>query len=92
VNEIGLVDSVDGRPDLVLKPGDEVLAIDPRYFRPTEVDLLHGDPSKAKNILGWKPKYDVNALIAEMVDADLDLFKRDMHLKQGGYRVLSYNE
>jgi len=92
VDEIGIVESVDDRPDLVLKPGDEVLAIDPRYFRPTEVDLLHGDPTKAKSVLGWKPKYDVNTLIAEMVDADLDLFKRDMLLKQGGYRVLSYNE
>lgn len=90
VNEIGYVDSVEG--DAHVKPGDEVVLIDPRYFRPTEVDLLLGDPTKAKTQLGWKPKYDVNALIAEMVDADIDLFERDMHLKKGGYRVLNYHE
>jgi GDPmannose 4,6-dehydratase len=90
VDEVGYVDAVEG--DAHVKPGDEVISIDPRYFRPTEVDLLLGDPTKAKTILGWKPKYDVNALIAEMVDADIDLFERDMHLKKGGYRVLNYHE
>ena len=52
----------------VLKPGDEIIAIDPRYFRPTEVDLLLGDSTRAKTILGWNPKHDVNSLLAEMVD------------------------
>jgi GDPmannose 4,6-dehydratase len=93
VNEIGVVDAV--KPlieENPLKPGDEVVAIDPRYFRPTEVDLLLGDPTKSKKILGWKPKYNVNALLKEMVDADVDLMRRESHLKQGGFRVLNYHE
>ena len=93
VNETGIVDQVKNAPDdCMLKAGDEIVAIDPRYFRPTEVDLLHGDPTKAKTILGWKPKYDVNALLQEMVDADLDLMRRDTHLKEGGFRVYNYHE
>ncbi len=93
VKEIGIVDSISTALEgSVLKPGDEILAIDPRYFRPTEVDLLLGDPSKAKTILGWKPKYDVNALIAEMVDADMNLMRRDSHLKQGGFRIFNYHD
>jgi GDPmannose 4,6-dehydratase len=93
VNEIGIVDSLaDAVEDNVLKPGDEIIAIDPRYFRPTEVDLLLGDPTKSKTILGWKPKHDVNSLLKEMVDADLDLMRRDTHLKQGGFRIYNYHE
>src|SRR6188472_2239531 len=81
VKEVGIIDSVR---DVVeggsaLKPGDEVVAIDPRYFRPTEVDLLLGDPTKSREKLGWKPKYDVNALLKEMVDADLDLMRGESH-------------
>jgi GDPmannose 4,6-dehydratase len=91
VDETGVVDSVVN-PEVSVKAGDVVVQIDPRYFRPTEVDLLLGDPTKAKTTLGWKPKYDVNALIKEMVEADLTLFQADMHLKQGGYRVLNYLE
>jgi GDPmannose 4,6-dehydratase len=91
VNEIGFVDRVTAT-ECALKPGDEVVHIDPRYFRPTEVDLLLGDPTKAKTKLGWKPKYTVDTLLAEMVDADLDLFRRDQHLQKGGYRVLNYLE
>ena len=75
-----------------LKPGDEVVAIDPRYFRPTEVDLLLGDPTKSREKLGWKPKYDVNALLREMVDADLDLMRGESHLKKGGFRVYNFHE
>lgn len=93
VDEVGIVDEVDfDLDDNVLKPGDEVVAIDPRYFRPTEVDLLLGDPSKAKRILGWEPKYDVDSLLREMVDSDLDLMRREQHLKQGGFRVFNYHE
>lgn len=91
--EVGIVDSV--RPiveECVLKPGDEVVAIDARYFRPTEVDLLLGDPAKAKSILGWKPQHDVNSLLTEMVDADLALMRRENHLVQGGFRVFNYHE
>lgn len=91
VHEVGFVSKVNAK-ECALKVGDEVVHIDPRYFRPTEVDLLLGDPTKANTKLGWKPRYTVETLLAEMVDADLDLFKRDMHLKQGGYRVLNYLE
>ena len=93
VNEIGVVDSIQhGVDECLLKPGDEIVAIDPRYFRPTEVDLLLGDPTKSKTILGWKPKYDVNSLIAEMVEADLTLMRRERHLKSGGFQTYSYHE
>lgn len=91
VDEIGFVTKVT-TAECALKAGDEVVHIDPRYFRPTEVDLLLGDPTKANTKLSWKPKYTVDTLLAEMVDADLDLFKRDMHLQKGGYRVLNYLE
>src|SRR5690606_11741754 len=94
VNEIGVVEQVDKSivEECKLNPGDEIMAIDPRYFRPTEVDLLLGDPTKSKTILGWKPKYDVNALLREMVDADLNLMRRESHLQKGGFRVLNYHE
>jgi GDPmannose 4,6-dehydratase len=67
--------------------GQEVVAIDPRYFRPTEVDLLIGDPSKSMTKLGWQPKYNVQMLCAEMVAADLELFRKDELLKNAGFEV-----
>jgi len=67
--------------------GKEILAIDPKYFRPTEVDLLMGDPTKAMTKLGWKPKYEVKALCTEMVHSDLNLFKRDQVLRDAGFLV-----
>jgi GDPmannose 4,6-dehydratase len=95
VKEVGIIDSVN--TDAVeggnaLKAGDEVICIDPRYFRPTEVDLLLGDPTKSREKLGWKPKYDVNALLKEMVDADLDLMRGEHHLKKGGFRTYNFHE
>jgi GDPmannose 4,6-dehydratase len=79
-------------PDYQLPIGKEVVAIDPRYFRPTEVDLLLGDPTKAKTKLGWKPKYDVKMLCAEMVAADLELFKKEKLLKDAGFEVRNQYE
>lgn len=70
-----------------LPVGKEVVAIDSRYFRSTEVDLLIGDSSKAKAQLGWQPKYDLPALIKEMIAADLELFKREKCLKEAGFEV-----
>ena len=67
--------------------GKEVVAVDPRYYRPTEVQLLIGDPTKAKTQLGWKPKYDLAALIKEMVQFDLELFKKDQILKNAGFDI-----
>jgi len=73
-------------------PGKRILSIDPRYFRPTEVDLLIGDPSKAHKRLNWKPKYDLPTLVKEMVLADIKLFKRDLDLKYLGHNILNQAE
>ena len=75
-----------------IKPGQVVVAVDPRYFRPTEVDLLIGDASKAKTKMGWQPRYTLEEMVKEMVASDLDIFRRDVHLKQGGYKVLRGTE
>lgn len=72
--------------------GRQVMSVDPRYFRPTEVDLLLGDATKANKQLGWKPKYDLAALVAEMMAADLELFQKDKYLKEGGHNVFNYHE
>jgi len=75
-----------------LKMGQEVVRVDAKYFRPTEVDLLLGDPTKSKTQLGWEPKYDLPALVKEMVASDLELMKKDEHLKSGGFKTLNYFE
>jgi GDPmannose 4,6-dehydratase len=72
---------------------DELLVdIDKRYFRPTEVELLIGDASKAKRDLGWEAKCSLQEMVSEMIKADLALFKKDEYLKQGGHKVLNYHE
>lgn len=72
--------------------GKVIVKIDPRYFRPSEVDLLIGDATKARNKLGWKPKFDLDALVKDMVLSDLELFKRDLHLLQEGHKILRQAE
>ena len=74
-------------PDFSLEIGKEVIAVDPKYYRPTEVELLIGDASKARNTLDWKPNYDLAMLCSEMVQADLELFKRDQILKEAGFKI-----
>jgi len=69
--------------------GMEVVKVDPAYFRPTEVDLLLGDPTKSKTKLGWVPKYDLPLLVKDMMQADLELMKKDEHLKVGGFKTLN---
>jgi len=69
-----------------------IVAVDPKYFRPTEVDLLIGDPSKSKSKLGWEPQYDLNGLIVDMMQSDIKLMKKDAWLREGGYRTLNYFE
>ncbi len=69
-----------------------VLEIDSRYFRPTEVDLLIGDPTKAHTKLGWKPEYDLDGLIEDMMLSDINLMKKESYLKKGGFRVMNYFE
>ncbi|MCL4166514.1 UNVERIFIED_CONTAM: hypothetical protein GTU68_006294 [Idotea baltica] len=75
-----------------LEIGKEVLSIDPTYFRPTEVDLLIGDPTKAKEKLGWVPEYDLGDLVKDMMESDLKLFKRDVDLLKGGHEILTQAE
>ncbi len=75
-----------------LEIGKEVVAVDPKYFRPTEVDLLIGDPTKAKTKLGWVPEYDLNGLVNDMMENDLILMTKEQYLKDGGYRIMNYFE
>ena len=70
----------------------EVVNVDPHYFRPTEVDLLIGDPTKSQTVLGWKPEYDLKGLIEDMMRSDIKLFKRDAYLKEGGFTIMNYFE
>lgn len=72
--------------------GQVVVGIDPQYFRPTEVDLLIGDATKAREKLGWEPEYDLSALIEDMVKSDIRLMKKEAYLKDGGFRILNYFE
>ncbi len=79
-------------PEYQLPIGKEVVAVDKNYYRPTEVDLLLGDPTKSKTKLGWKPKHDLKSLVTDMMTADVALFKRDLYLKEGGHKILNYAE
>jgi GDPmannose 4,6-dehydratase len=74
------------------KTGKVLVEIDPRYFRPSEVELLVGDATKARTELGWEPKVQVEQLVKEMVHADLELFRRDKFLLEGGHKVLNFHE
>jgi len=99
VDEKGIVDSIDtarlqelGIENNNLKVGDEVVAVDPKYFRPTEVDLLLGDPTKAETKLGWKREYKLKELVDDMMESDLKLMTKDQYLKDGGYTIMNYFE
>ena len=79
-------------PAYQLEIGKQVISVDPTYFRPSEVDILIGDASKAKNKLGWVPKYDLAYLVKDMMASDITLMKKDQYLKDGGYSTLNYFE
>jgi len=91
VDEKGIVVS-SSNPDYPVAIGQEVIAVDPRYFRPTEVELLIGDPSKAKKKLGWEPKRNLSQLVKEMVAADITLFGKDKILQAAGHAIKNWNE
>jgi GDPmannose 4,6-dehydratase len=91
VEEKGYVVSCSN-PEYQLEKGKNVVCVDPNYFRPTEVELLIGDATKSKTKLGWEPKYDLQALVKDMMQADVELFKRDTYLMEGGHRILNYHE
>ena len=91
VDEVGKVVACNN-PDYQVELGKQVVAVDPRYFRPTEVELLIGDATKARTKLNWTPKYDLAALVNDMMTADMDLFKRDQYLATGGHKIMNYYE
>ncbi len=96
VDEIGFIESIDidklegltERKVDYIKVGQELIKVDPFYFRPTEVDLLVGDPTKAKTKLGWKPEYNLDMLVEDMISSDLQLMKKDDYLKKGGFNII----
>lgn len=90
-NEIGRVVRCSN-PDYQISEGKEVVKVDPAYYRPTEVELLIGDPTKSKEKLGWELEYDLPALVKDMVQSDVELFKRDKFLLKGGHKVFNYHE
>ena len=79
-------------PDYQLPEGKVVVQVDPTYYRPTEVELLIGDPTKAKEQLGWELEFDLKGLVEDMVQSDVELFKRDKFLLKGGHKVFNYHE
>jgi GDPmannose 4,6-dehydratase len=91
VNEKAIVSKCNN-PEFQLELGKEVLSIDPAYFRPTEVDLLIGDPTKAKEKLGWIPEHDLASLVKDMMKSDMSLMQKNQYLKAGGYETLNHSE
>ena len=91
VNEKAVVSKCNN-PDFQIEIGKEVLSVDPTYFRPTEVDLLIGDPTKAKEKLGWVPEYNLISLVKDMMHSDVKLMLKQQFLKKGGYHTLNYFE
>jgi len=91
VEETGVIKKCNN-PDYQLEEGKVVVKVDPAYFRPTEVELLIGDPTRAKTKLGWEPEYDLPALVKDMMESDIELMKREKYLKEGGHRVMNYFE
>lgn len=103
VDEIAIVDSVDENifidnvgpeyiHDFKKRIGETVVGVDPCYFRPTEVDILIGDNTKACTKLGWKPEYDLQGLCKDMMTQDIMLMKKEEFLRKGGYKILNYFE
>ena len=97
VDEVGIASRVRGsdlieQSEIRVREGQVVVSVDPRYFRPTEVDILLGDPSRARQKLGWKPKVSFEEMVDEMVTSDLRLARKDQLCKMAGFKVFDYNE
>ncbi len=90
-DEIAMVKACNN-PDFQVEKGKVIMRIDKTYYRPAEVELLIGDPTKANKQLGWQPKYDLPMIVKEMVIADVELFKKDKYLKEGGHTIINYHE
>ena len=91
INEKAYVTACNHK-DFKVKIGKEVLSVDPSYFRPTEVDLLIGDPTKVKNKLGWIPKHDLASLIKDMMKSDVSLMKKDIDLLRVGHTTINQSK
>jgi GDPmannose 4,6-dehydratase len=81
-----------GHISSIINHQSSIVEVDPAYFRPTEVELLIGDPTKSKTVLGWEPKYDLKGLVEDMMQSDIKLMQKEAHIKNGGYRTLNYFE
>ena len=103
IDEVAIIESIDEGlfvkkvgdaylENFKKRVGEEVVGVDPQYFRPTEVELLIGDATKARTRLGWEPKYTLDALIQDMMKNDIKLMKKESYLKEGGYKILNYFE
>jgi GDPmannose 4,6-dehydratase len=99
VDEKGYIKSIDterikalGLNAEHLTPNAVLVEVDEKYFRPTEVDLLLGDPTKAEQKLGWKREYQLEELVNDMMKSDLHLMTKDQYLKEGGYTIMNYFE
>ena len=90
--EKGFIESIEGEFVKNIKVGQCVVEVDSRYFRPTEVELLIGDATKAKEKLGWIPEFSLNDLIKDMIESDLKLMRKEKFLKDEGYNTLNYFE
>lgn len=103
IDEVAIIESIDeglfvkkvgdaSLENFKKRVGEEVVGVDPQYFRPTEVELLIGDATKARTRLGWEPEYSLAALIEDMMKNDIKLMKKESYLKEGGYKILNYFE
>ena len=103
IDEVAIIESIDEGlfvkkvgdaylENFKKRVGEEVVGVDPQYFRPTEVELLIGDATKARTRLGWEPEYSLAALIADMMKNHITLMKKESYLKEGGYKILNYFE
>ena len=103
IDEVAIIESIDEvlfvkkvgdayLENFKKRVGEEVVGVDPQYFRPTEVELLIGDATKARTRLGWEPEYSLAALIEDMMKNDIKLMKKESYLKEGGYKILNYFE
>ena len=103
IDEVAIIESIDEGlfvkkvgdaylENFKKRVGEEVVGVDPQYFRPTEVELLIGDATKARTRLGWEPEYSLAALIEDMMNNDIKLMKKESYLKEGGYKILNYFE
>lgn len=93
--EVGMVtrvEEVDGKTRAACKPGDVIVQVDPRYYRPTEVETLLGDPTKAREKLGWTPRTSFEELVHEMVDSDFESARRDHMVKEAGFKIYNHHE